>query len=70
MKAYSASATCDWGIIYSGEVIKAGKWSTAFNRAGYLAQVRARRRPKRIAVSLVLIGTIKKESAAGKGDAS
>jgi hypothetical protein len=59
MKLYSAAATSDWGTICSDEKIKAGKWSTAFNRAGYLAQVRCRKRPKRIAISLVLIGTIK-----------
>lgn len=61
MKQYVATAGSDWGYIYSNEVIKAGKWSTAFNRAGHLAQVRARRRPKQINISLRLVGTIKKE---------
>lgn len=61
MKLYSATATSDWGMIYQDERIEAGKWSTAFNRAGYKAQIRSRKRPKRMSISLVLIGTKQKQ---------
>lgn len=63
MKQYNATASCDWGNIYENEQIKAGKFSTAFNRAGYMAQTRARRRPKQITITLRLVGTIKKPAA-------
>lgn len=56
MKIYSAAATSDWGTIFTDERIKAVKWSTAFHRAGVMAQYRCRKRPKRISISLVYVG--------------
>jgi hypothetical protein len=63
MKLYTASASCDWGTIYSNEQVKGTKWNVAFNRAAYLAQQRARRRPRQISITLRLVGTVKKEKA-------
>ena len=52
MKYYTATASCDWGYIYSGEKIAATSWRTAFARAGKLAHERARRRPGMISIRL------------------
>jgi len=60
MKLYLATANCDWGVIYTNEEIKASQWQTAFNRAGYLAKVRARRKPKEIGIRIRFVSTIKK----------
>lgn len=60
MKEYLASATCDWGNIYSNEPVRASNWSTAFRRAAHLAQQRARRRPRQVSVSLRLVGKVTK----------
>lgn len=63
MKLYIANANSDWGSIYQNEQVKGSNWNVAFNRAGWLAQHRARRRPKQISISLRLVGAIKKEIA-------
>lgn len=55
MNVYLATATCDWGHIYSDLRIEAGKFSTAFNRAGYFAQQQARRRPRSITIKLTRV---------------
>lgn len=57
MKIYTATASCDWGHIFTDERIEATTFGTAFARAGKLAAKRARRRPRRIHIGLVLIGT-------------
>lgn len=63
MKLYTASASCDWGHIFSGEQVKASSFKTAIGRAGHMAQMRARKRPKQISVTVRLVGTIKKNSS-------
>jgi hypothetical protein len=57
MNHYIASATCDWGHIFSDRNIKASSFGTAFQRAGKLAQKEARRRPKEISVKVRLVGS-------------
>ena len=64
MKLYSASATSDYGTVFYDWQVKAGSWKTAFHRAGMHAQAllsARRKRAKRVAVSLVLVGQIKKK---------
>jgi len=61
MKNYVANASSDWGNVYHNEVIKASQWSTAFNRAGHLAQRRARKRPKQITITSGSSAQSKKE---------
>lgn len=56
MKIYTASATCDWGTIFTDERIKASGWRPAFARAAQLAKERARKRPREISIKLRLIG--------------
>lgn len=59
MKIYTATASCDWGGIFTEQRIEASSFGTAFARAGKLAAKMARKRPRRISIGLVLIGTKK-----------
>jgi len=58
MKLYNASASSDWGVIYQNEQVKASSFKVAFGRAGHLAQLRCRRRPKELSIRLRYVGKV------------